>query len=84
MTIGIVHTAQLGLQRSLQRFEQAAGDIARATLVAADQSAAVRGGGQNLLDPLVRLLVARQSFAANQAVLRAGDRMLGTLIDRLA
>lgn len=76
MTIGVVQEALRGLQGNQRRAEQASHDIVR------------RGQGDQeapeLTDSAVRLMTARRGFEACLQVAKAGDEMIGTLIDTLA
>jgi len=76
MTIGMVQEALHGLQNNQRRAEQAAQDIVRAGTGAED--------APDYPDAAVRLMTARRGFEACLAVARAGDEMIGTVIDQLA
>jgi len=76
MTIGVVQEALRGLQVNQQRAEQASLDIVRGSLGAEDVP--------TFADSAVRLMTARRGFEACLQVAKAGDEMIGTLIDTLA
>jgi hypothetical protein len=71
--VSSIHAAALsGIDARVQSFERAASRIARG------------GPDENLARDLVETMVARTGVAANVAVLRTADEMVGTLIDVVA
>jgi hypothetical protein len=70
--IGPLSVASEGISRGFARFERAAAGLASADAVS------------NLPGAAVDLVSAKTEIRANTAVLRASDRLLGTLLDVLA
>jgi hypothetical protein len=73
--IGALSIASDGIARGLARFERAAQGIA---------SANATSTSSDLVGSAVDLASAKTEVRANTAVLRASDRLLGTLLDVLA
>lgn len=67
--------AASGITAATARFGTAAGQLVRATTSNAPSDTA---------KPVVDMIEARTDFAANVAVFKAGDKMMGTLLDILA
>lgn len=70
---GTLQTALSGIERSAQRLERAAQDVASAS--------ARRSEPVELADPLVRALEAQRALEASAKVVERTDAMLATLLD---
>lgn len=75
MTVSRYGPSNVDLARSQQRWDDAARRVV---------NAATGDAGEDLPDAAVGMLTARRGYEASIAVVRAKDRMLGTLIDTLA
>ncbi len=86
MTIGIIEHARQGIREHQRRFDAAAADVTRAASGSPDApaSGAVPLAADGLVDAASQLARARHGLQACLAVARAGDRLLGTVIDTLA
>lgn len=67
--------AASGIASAAARFGAAAGQLVRATTSNAPSDSA---------QPIVDMIEARTAFRANVAVFKAGDKMMGSLLDILA
>jgi len=76
--IGLIQPLD-GLQHSAAQFNQAAGNIARATLPSSTSQDSV-----DLSTAAVSMIQARNSFDANTKVIKAVDEMDKTLINAIA
>ncbi len=72
MSFSALSTASSGIQRNLASLDAAAERIAYQPL------------GTNTVKDLIDMKVAKHGVAANAAVVRTADEMLGTLVDILA
>ena len=91
MGIDAVATALGGMQRNQESFARHAQRIALVGAPPApdrpdglDASGAAAGADVDLAREMVGLTTSRRGYEANLAVVRAADRMLGSLLDVLA
>lgn len=71
----VLAIAASGIMSAASRFGAAAGQLVRATTSNTPSDSA---------QPIVDMIGARTDFAANVAVVKAGDKMMGSLLDILA
>ncbi len=85
--VDAINSALSGIQSALQAYGGAAARVARAGEEASegpDVESAEKGDRVELSQEAVNLIASKHAVAANSAVIRAQDRMLGNLIDILA
>lgn len=90
MTIGIIEYARQGIREHQRRLDAAAADVGQAATDSPARPALPASGDArptaptDLVDAASRLARARHGLAVCLAVGRAGDQLLGTVIDTLA
>lgn len=82
MIDSILATGLQGIQSGLNRADQAAQDITRATTTDRERPEGLNLS--SLTEAAVDLTVAEQQVAASVAVIRTADEMIGNLIDTKA
>lgn len=72
--------AASGIMSAAARFGAAAGQLVRATT----SNASLANAPSDSAKPIVDMIEARTAFTANIAAFKAGDKMMGSLLDILA
>jgi flagellar hook protein FlgE len=72
--------AASGIMSATARFGAAAGQLVRATT----PNASLANTPSDSAKPIVDMIEARTAFTANLAAFKAGDKMMGSLLDILA
>lgn len=81
--IDAISSAVSGLRSSSNQFEKAAQRVTQATMPTAGEVSQSKGM-DDLPAAVVDSKISALSFKANAAVLKAADKMVGTLLDTIA
>jgi flagellar hook protein FlgE len=84
MMLPALNAGLSGMQMNQSRLDVAAARIADPAHLSASDPATTRQPAQDLAQPLVDSMIARNGFSASAAVVRRADSLIGSLIDTRA